>query len=207
MESQQYPSALLENAVHELSKLPGIGQKTAFRLIMHLLRQGNVQMSELADALKKLSENVHYCMRCHSISDSELCDICKNPKRNQSVLCIVEDVNDMMAIEKTHQYHGLYHVLGGLISPMDGISPSQLNIASLEERLTHETFIEIIFALSATVEGDSTAFYIYKRLKEYPILFTTIAKGISVGNELEYTDEITLARSIVQRLVFDKEAK
>jgi recombination protein RecR len=203
----QYPSILLEKSVQELSKLPGIGQKTAFRLIMHLLRQGDMQMSELADALKKLSENVHYCKRCHSISDDDLCDICRNSNRNQTLLCVVEDVNDMMAIEKTNQYNGLYHVLGGLISPMDGISPSQLTISSLEERLKQESFNEIIFALSATVEGDTTAYYIYKRLKEYPVSFTTIAKGVAVGNELEYTDEITLARSIVHRLAFDNSIK
>ncbi|GAB4447896.1 MAG: recombination mediator RecR [Bacteroidales bacterium] len=203
MNQRQYPSLLLEKAVQEFSKLPGIGQKTAFRLLMHMLRSNKESIILLADSLNDLANNVQYCKRCFSISDSNLCEICSNHYRDQTTICIVEDVNDLMAIEKTHQYNGLYHVLGGLISPVDGISPAQLTIDSLEKRLEDETISELIFALSATVEGDTTAHYLYKKLSKWPIQITTIAKGVAVGNELEYTDEITLARSIKHRLAFD----
>jgi len=207
VENKQYPSVLLEKAVLELSKLPGIGQKTAFRLVMHMLRTGKEPLFNLAESLSNLAEHVKYCKRCFSISDNDICDICANTHRDVSLLCVVEDVNDLMAIEKTHQFNGLYHVLGGLISPMDGITPSQLNIDVLQTRLDNEPIKEIIFALSATVEGDTTAFYIYKKFQHYPIIFSTIAKGIAVGNELEYTDEITLARSIIHRLSFNGNPK
>jgi len=207
VENKQYPSSLLEKAVLELSKLPGIGQKTAFRLVMHMLRKGKEPLLNLAESLSNLAENVKYCKRCYSISDNDICDICANTQRNASLLCVVEDVNDLMAIEKTHQFNGLYHVLGGLISPMDGITPLHLNIDALQARLENEPIKEIIFALSATVEGDTTAFYIFKKFQHYPITFSTIAKGIAVGNELEYTDEITLARSIIHRVAFDGKSK
>lgn len=207
MNQRQYPSLLLEKAVQELSKLPGIGQKTAFRLLMHMLRSGKESMTLLAESLNNLAQNVHYCEQCFSISDSSICEICSNEHRDQTIICVVEDVNDLMAIEKTHQYNGLYHVLGGLISPMDGISPTQLNIDSLEKRLKNNPIQEVIFALSATVEGDTTAFYIFNRINKLPLRITTIAKGVAVGNELEYTDEVTLARSIVHRLTFDGKTK
>ncbi|HQF29165.1 MAG TPA: recombination mediator RecR [Bacteroidia bacterium] len=203
MDQRQYPSLLLEKAVQELSKLPGIGQKTAFRLLMHMLRSNKESMILLADSLNDLAHNVQYCERCFSISDGNLCEICSNHHRDQTTICIVEDVNDLMAIEKTHQYNGLYHVLGGLISPLDGISPAQLTIDSLEKRLENESISELIFAFSATVEGDTTAYYLFKKFSKWPIQITTIAKGVAVGNELEYTDEITLARSIKHRLAFD----
>lgn len=203
MSQHRYPSILLENAVIELSKLPGIGQKTAFRLIMHMLRNGKEQINILANSLKELSDNINYCKRCYSVSDSEICEICSDTSRVQSILCIVENVNDLMAIEKTQQFNGIYHVLGGLISPMEGISPSQLHINELEQRLKTEPINEIIFALSPTVEGDTTAFYIYKKLKNFNVNFTTIAKGIAIGNDLEYTDEITLGRSIIHRIPFE----
>ncbi len=204
MTQVNYPSKLLENAINEFSKLPGIGKKTAFRLITYLLRQNQSQIIALSDALRNLAEKIIYCKKCHSISDYELCDICRQTSRDESMICVVEDVNDMMAIEKTQQFNGLYHVLNGLISPMEGISPNQLTIDHLEERLKTEPVKEIIFALSATVEGDTTAYFIYKKLSSlYPnIIFTTIAKGIAIGNELEYTDELTLARSIKNRLSF-----
>lgn len=207
MNQRQYPSLLLEKAVQELSKLPGIGQKTAFRLLMHMLRNGKESMLLLAESLINLEKNIHYCEKCFSISDSSICEICNNKHRDQTIICVVEDVNDLMAIEKTHQYNGLYHVLGGLISPIDGISPTQLNIDSLEKRLKTEPIQEVIFALSATVEGDTTSFYIFNRINKLPLRITTIAKGVAVGNELEYTDEVTLARSIVHRLIFDGKTK
>lgn len=203
MNQHQYPSILLEKAVLELSKLPGIGQKTAFRLIMHMLRNGKEPLNMLADSLNELAENIKYCQRCCSVSDNDMCEICCDTSRDQSIVCVVEDVNDLMAIEKTHQFNGIYHVLGGLISPMDGVSPSQLHIEELELRLQKEPIHEVIFALSATVEGDTTAFYLHKKLKNYNVNFTTIAKGIAIGNELEYTDEVTLARSIIHRLAFN----
>jgi recombination protein RecR len=203
MTEVNYPSKLLEAAVLELSKLPGVGKKTAFRLLMHLLRQDKSRLVSLYTSLQQLSDNIRYCKKCQSISDNEYCNICSS-HRDETTICIVEDVNDMMAIECTGQYRGTYHVLNGLISPMEGISPSHLTIKQLEERLKQEPVQEVIFALSSTVEGDTTAHFLYKRLSELnsSIKYTTIAKGISVGNELEYTDEITLARSIKHRLLF-----
>jgi recombination protein RecR len=204
MSYPDYPSKWLEIAIKEFSKLPGIGAKTAFRLLMHILRQNKEQIIILSNSLKDLAENIKYCKICCSISDNNVCNICSNTSRDTSIICVVEDVNDLFAIERTKQYNGLYHVLNGLISPIEGISPSQLTISVLEDRIKKENIQEIIFALSATVEADTTAYYIYKKLYAINnnIKFTTIAKGISVGNELEYTDELTLARSIKNRLIF-----
>jgi recombination protein RecR len=204
MNITKYPSVLLERAVTEFSKLPGIGQKTAFRLIMHMLRNGKEQLYNFSDAIKQLADNIKYCKICNSISDEEVCSICSNQQRDKLTICVVEDVNDLMAIERTGQYNGVYHVLNGLISPVEGISPSQLNIESLENRLKTNEIKEVIFALSSTVEGDTTAFYLYKRLYAINsiVKYTTLAKGIAFGNELEYTDEITLAKSIKNRQSF-----
>lgn len=204
MSQLNYPSKWLEVAIQEFAKLPGIGNKTAFRLLMHLLRQDKEQMIILSNSIKNLAENIKYCKICCSISDNDICNICNKTNRDNSTICIVEDVNDLIAIERTKQYNGLYHVLNGLISPMEGIAPSQLTISALEERLKNESIQEIIFALSATVEGDTTSYYIHKKIysQNQNIKFTTIAKGIAVGNELEYTDEITLARSLKNRLIF-----
>jgi len=204
MNIKKYPSVLLERAVTEFSKLPGIGQKTAFRLIMHMLRNGKEQLYNFSDAIKQLADNIKYCKICNAISDEEVCSICSNQQRDKLTICVVEDVNDLMAIERTGQYNGVYHVLNGLISPVEGISPSQLNIESLENRLKTNEIKEVIFALSSTVEGDTTAFYLYKRLYAINsiVKYTTLAKGIAFGNELEYTDEITLAKSIKNRQSF-----
>ena len=198
-----YSSKLLELAVEEFSKLPGIGKKTALRLVLSLLKREKNEVNQFASSLKDLREDIRYCKKCHNISDLEICQICSNPHRDASTLCIVEDIRDVMAIENTQQYKGLYHVLGGVISPMDGIGPQHLTIDSLMNKVQSGEVNEIIFALSTTMEGDTTNFYIFKRLKNYPVKVSTIARGIAFGDELEYADEITLGRSIANRLPYE----
>lgn len=200
--SQEYPSTLFERAVSEFSKLPGIGRKTATRLVLHMLRRKEDEVAAFSDALVRLKREVKYCSECHSISDDEICPICANPLRDHSVICVVENIQDVMAVENTMQYRGVYHVLGGVISPMDGISPSDLHIESLIDRVATGEVKEIILALSSTMEGDTTNFYIYRKLMQYNVKLSVIARGISVGDELEYADEITLGRSIVNRTPF-----
>lgn len=199
----EFSSKLLENAVYEVSQLPGIGKRTALRLVLHLLRQQESQTTNLSKALQNLRSEVKFCKSCHNISDFELCEICANPKREQTLICVVEDIRDVMAIENTGQYRGIYHVLGGKISPMDGIGPLDLNIATLVEKVKEHKVNEIIFALSSTMEGDTTNFYIFKQLENYKVVTSTIARGISVGDELEYADEVTLGRSILHRIPFE----
>ncbi|MDD5826130.1 MAG: recombination mediator RecR [Prevotellaceae bacterium] len=195
----KFPSLLLERAVGEISRLPGIGRKTALRLALHLLRQDEAATDALAEALVRLRHDVRYCSRCHNISDDEVCPVCSDARRDSTTLCVVENVQDVMAIENTQQFNGLYHVLGGIISPMDGIGPSDLNIDSLVKRVSEGGVREVILALSSTMEGDTTNFYISRRLQPLGVAVSVIARGISVGNELEYTDEVTLGRSIVNR--------
>ena len=199
-----YPSKVLAKAVEEISGLPGIGKKSALRLALHLLKQPESQAIALGDSLKKLVLEIKYCKDCHNFSDLEICEICSNPKRNEDILCVVEDVRDVMAIENTGKFRGKYLVLGGKISPMEGIGPNQLNISSIERKLENKECKELIFALSATMEGDTTAYYIYRKFKNYAVNFSTIARGISVGDELEYADEISLGRSIQNRLPYDE---
>lgn len=196
-------SKLLEKAVAEISQLPGIGRRTALRLALHLLKQPEEQALHLADAIKKLREDIRYCTKCHNISDSEVCEICANPRRDSTLICVVEDVRDVMAIENTGLFRGLYHVLGGKISPIDGIGPSQLTIAPLVDKVRSGGVKELIFALSSTMEGDTTNFYIYKQIKDSGIVTSAIARGIAIGDELEFADEVTLGRSIVQRVPFE----
>lgn len=200
--NQQYPSALLEKAVGEFAKLPGIGRKTAMRLVLHLLRQETETVEAFSNAMITLKHEVKYCKVCHNISDSDVCRICSNPARDMSVICVVENIRDVMAVENTQQFRGLYHVLGGVISPMDGIGPSDLQIDSLVERVKAGGIREVILALSSTMEGDTTNFYIFRKLSGFDVKLTVIARGISIGDELEYTDEVTLGRSIVNRIVF-----
>ena len=201
---QQYPSQLLEKAVQEFAKLPGIGRKTALRLVLHLLRQEEEEVTQLADAISRMRKEVRRCKVCHNISDSELCPICSNPRRDGSTICVVENIQDVMAVENTQQFHGLYHVLGGVISPMDGIGPSDLEIESLVERVSNGEVKEVILALSSTMEGDTTNFYIFRKLAPYhDVKISIIARGISVGDELEYTDEVTLGRSLLNRTIFE----
>lgn len=202
-----FPSKILEKAVEELSQLPGIGKRTALRLALHLLKQPEEQSLQLADALKKMRTQISYCKSCYNISDDEICDICSNPSRDSQVICVVEDVRDVMALENTQLFKGIYHVLGGKISPIDGIGPSQLNIQSLIEKVKTGEIKEIIFALSSTMEGDTTNFFIYKQIKDMDIITSTIARGIGVGDELEYADEITLGRSLVHRVPFENAFK
>ena len=199
-----YPSKVLAKAVEEISGLPGIGRKSALRLALHLLKQPESQAIALGDSLKKLVTDIKYCKECHNFSDSEICEICANPKRNEELICVVEDVRDVMALENTGKYRGKYLVLGGKISPMEGIGPNQLNISSIERKLQIGVAKELIFALSATMEGDTTAYYIYKKFKNFEVNFSTIARGISVGDELEYADEISLGRSIQNRLPYNE---
>ncbi len=199
-----YPSKVLAKAVEEISGLPGIGKKSALRLALHLLKQPESQAMALGDAIQKLVSDIKYCKECHNFSDFEVCDICSNTKRNSELLCIVEDVRDVMAIENTGKYTGKYLVLGGKISPMEGIGPGQLNISSIQQKLETDGIKELIFALSATMEGDTTAYYIYKKFKHFNVKFTSIARGISVGDELEYADEISLGRSIQNRVVYNE---
>ncbi|WP_374165130.1 recombination mediator RecR [Arcticibacter sp. MXS-1] len=197
-----FSSRLLETAVNEFSRLPGVGQKTALRLVLHLLNQSKEDVQGFASALTRLKNEIRFCKVCGNISDSETCEICAAPKRDRSLVCIVEDTRDVMAIENTNQYNGVYHVLGGLISPMDGIGPSDLNIDRLAERVKTGEITEVILALSATMEGDTTIFYIFKKLKDLPVKVSTIARGIAFGGEIEYADEITLARSIATRVPY-----
>ena len=200
---QQYPSQLLEKAVQEFSKLPGIGRKTALRLVLHQLRQDPEEVQAFVEAIAKMKLEVHYCQRCHNISDSDLCPICADPRRDASTICVVENIQDVMAVENTQQFHGLYHVLGGVISPMDGIGPADLEIESLVKRVEQEKIQEVILALSSTMEGDTTNFYIYRKLAPYDVKLSIIARGIPVGDELEYADEVTLGRSIMNRTPFE----
>ena len=199
-----FPSKVLEKAVEEISSLPGIGKKSALRLALHLLRVPESQGMALGKAIQKLVTDIKYCQECHNFSDEDICEICSNHKRNDEVLCIVEDVRDVMAIENTAKFNGKYLVLGGKISPMEGIGPHQLNISSIERKLNEGKEKEVIVTLSATMEGDPTAYYSYKKFKGFPVTFSTIARGISVGDELEYADEISLGRSIVNRLPYNE---
>lgn len=199
----EFSSKLLENAVNEMAQLPGIGRRTALRLVLHLLRQPAERTDFLSSALSQMRHDIRYCTSCHNISDTDLCDICANERRDHSLICVVEDIRDVMAVENTRQFRGIYHVLGGRISPVDGIGPSQLKIQSLVAKAGSGSVREVIFALSPTMEGDTTNFYIYRQLKEYAIIFSTIARGISVGDELEFADEVTLGRSILQRVPFE----
>lgn len=197
-----YPSILLANAVSEFSSLPGLGKKTALRLVLHLLRQPEPDVERFASALTKLKKEVHYCSCCHNISDTEICPICQSNKRDKQTICVVENVQDVMSIERTGQYFGVYHVLGGIISPIEGVGPKDLEIDSLVERLKNNNIKEVILALPTTMEGDTTNFYIYKRIQPTGVKVSQIARGVAIGNELEYTDEITLGRSIVNRTEF-----
>lgn len=199
----EFSSKLLEKAVNEMAQLPGIGKRTALRLMLHLLKQPKEQTQYLSQALTTMREEIKFCVNCHNISDDEICEICSNTNRNHTIICVVEDVRDVMAIENTNQFKGIYHVLGGKISPIDGVGPSQLNIATLVQKAKSGTIAEIIFALSSTMEGDTTNFYVYKQIKDLEIKTSTIARGISVGDELEYADEVTLGRSILQRVPFE----
>ena len=201
---EQYPSVLLERAVGEFSKLPGIGRKTALRLVLHLLKQSESSVDGFADAVSHVRKDIKYCRVCHNISDTEVCPICSDTRRDTTTVCVVENVQDVMAVENTQTYRGLYHVLGGIISPMDGVGPGDLEINSLVERVAGGGIKEVILALSSTMEGDTTNFYISRLLKPYQVKVSVIARGISVGNELEYTDEVTLGRSIVNRTPVDK---
>lgn len=203
----EFSSKLLENAVNEVSQLPGIGKRTALRLVLHLLKQPESQTLHLVEALQDLRTEIKHCKSCHNISDVEVCDICMNANRQEDIVCVVEDIRDVMAIESTAQYKGLYHVLGGKISPLDGIGPHNLTISSLVEKVKAGKVKEIIFALSSTMEGDTTNFYIYKQIESYEVKTSTIARGISVGDELEYADEVTLGRSILNRVPFENSLK
>ncbi|MDQ6758041.1 MAG: recombination mediator RecR [Bacteroidota bacterium] len=195
-----FSSSLLENAVNEFARLPGIGKKTALRLVLHLIKKEVAEVKNFSEAIQRMREEIKFCSRCHNISDKELCNICSNNSRRHEMICIVENIRDVIAIESTQQYNGLYHVLGGIISPLDGIGPDQLQIDSLIERIKNEKSEEIIFALSPNIQGDTTIYYIGKKIKELPVKITTIARGIAFGGELEYADEMTLARSITNRM-------
>ena len=202
--NRPYSSALLENAVNEFAKLPGIGKKTALRLVLHLLRQEEFSVENFGNAIIKLRKEIKYCHVCHNISDSDTCSLCSDPNRDDSIICVVENIKEVMVIENTHQFKGRYHVLGGVISPMDGIGPSDLEIDSLVKRVSEGGIQEIILALSATMEGDTTNFYIFRKLAPYNIKISILARGVSVGDELEYADEVTLGRSIINRMPFSE---
>ena len=202
MMNQRYPSALLENAVNELASLPGVGSKTALRLALHMLRRDVDYTENLASALLALRKDVKYCMICHNICDNEVCALCANPNRDHTTICVVENVREVMAIENTGQFHGVYHVLGGIISPMDGVGPSDLNIDSLVKRVAEGDVREVILALSTTMEGDTTNFFIYRKLSGHDVRISTLSRGVSVGDEIEYADEITLGHSILDRTEF-----
>src|SRR5690606_14376688 len=199
-----FSSKLLENAVNEFSRLPGIGNKSALRLVLHILQQPVQDVERLSESLIQLKREIKHCVTCNNISDQDVCEICISPKRDKGLICVVEDTRDVMAIENTNQYNGVYHVLGGLISPMDGVGPSQLNIDSLIDRLKENKIEEVILGLSATMEGDTTIFYLYKKMKDFKIRITTIARGIAFGGELEYVDEVTLGRSIATRIPYER---
>lgn len=200
----EFSSKILEKAVDEVSRLPGIGKRTALRLVLHLLKQPKDTVKYLTEAIDNVRNNIIYCNSCHNISDFDICEICSNPKRNHELVCVVEDIRDVMAIEQTGSFNGIYHVLGGKISPMDGVSPSMLTINNLIEKVNNNKIKEIIFALSATIEGDTTIYYIYKQINNNNIIVSTIARGIGVGDELEYADEVTLSRSIINRIPYQK---
>ncbi|SRR5690554_1467175 len=199
-----FSSKLLENAVNEFSRLPGIGQKSALRLVLHLLNQSEQDVNRFSEAMSQLKTKIKYCSECYNISDNQICEICASHKRDKSIICVVEDTRDVMAIENTNQFQGVYHVIGGLISPMDGIGPADLRIEQLLERLRKGEVEEIILALSATMEGDTTIFYLYKKIKDFNLKISTIARGIAFGGELEYVDEVTLGRSIVTRIPYER---
>jgi recombination protein RecR len=203
----EFSSKLLERAVNEMAQLPGIGKRTALRLVLHLLKQPTEQTQFLTQALTAMREEIKLCKSCHNISDLEVCEICSNSSRNHKIICVVEDVRDVMAIENTNQFKGIYHVLGGKISPIDGIGPSQLTISSLVEKVRSGQVEELIFALSSTMEGDTTNFYIFKQVKDFEVRISAIARGIAVGDELEYADEVTLGRSILHRIPFENSLK
>lgn len=203
MNIDKYPSKLLETAVNEFSKLPGIGRKSALRLVLHLLRQDVESVNFFGNSIIQLRNEIKHCKVCHNISDTDTCHICTNQTRNRSVICVVENIRDVMSVENTQQFNGLYHVLGGIISPMDGIGPAELEIDSLVRRIDEGEIIEVILALSTTMEGDTTNFYIYRKLKDKPVKITTLARGVSVGDELEYTDEVTLGRSLMHRVPYE----
>ena len=205
--NQQFSSSLLENAVNEFAKLPGIGRKTALRLVLHLLKQSEAEVDAFGNAFISLRREIVYCKVCHNISDTEVCHICSNPGRDHHTICVVENIKDVMTIENTQQYRGLYHVLGGIISPMDGVGPGDLEIESLVKRVPDEEIKEVILALSTTMEGDTTNFYIFRKLSPTNVKITTIARGIAIGDELEYADEVTLGRSIVNRVEFTNSFK
>lgn len=198
-----FSSKLIEEAVNEFSKLPGVGKRTALRFVLHLMKQDSADVNQFGNTFIKLRNELRYCEKCHNVSDQPLCEVCVNPHRDHSTVCVVEDIRDVMAIENTQQYRGVYHVLGGIISPMDGIGPSDLNIESLVNKASQGEIKEVIMALSTTMEGDTTNFYIYKRLKDHGISMSAIARGIAIGDELEYADEITLGRSIVNRTPYE----
>ena len=197
-----FPSKLVENAVEQLSSLPGIGRKSALRLVLHMLKQDKLSVEQFGDSFIQLINRINYCTRCYSISDSEICEVCANPKRDKETICIVEDIRVMMAIENTMQYKGVYHILGGLISPMDGIGPTDIRVDELISRIENKNIKEVIFALSTTMEGDTTNYYLFRRLKDYDIKISSIARGIAIGDELEYTDEITLGTAISSRMPY-----
>ncbi|MDP3180927.1 MAG: recombination mediator RecR [Bacteroidota bacterium] len=203
MHVDRFPSRLLENAVNEFAKLPGIGRKSALRLVLHLLKQDILEVEIFGNSLIQLRSEIKHCKICHNISDTDICNICSNPSRNPSLICVVENIKDVMSVENTHQFNGLYHVLGGIISPMDGIGPSDLEIDSLVKKVSEGTIEEVILALSTTMEGDTTNFFIFKKLKSQNVKISTLARGVSIGDELEYTDEVTLGRSIVNRMNFE----
>ncbi len=203
MSLNQFPSRLLEDSVEEFSRLPGIGKKTALRLVLYLLRQDDEDLKHFGNTLIKLKENIQYCKSCNNISDTDICSICSNPARDQKTICVVENIQDVMAIENTNQYYGIYHVLGGIISPMDGIGPDDLKIDILENKIKNGEIKELIFALSTTMEGDTTNFYLYRKFNPFEIKITTLARGVSVGDEIEYADEVTLGRSLINRTPFE----
>jgi recombination protein RecR len=205
--NRQYPSVLLENAVNELAALPGVGRKTALRLALYILRRDPGYAERLSSSLLALRREVSYCRECHNICDSDLCSICADPGRDHSTLCVVENVKEVMAVENTAQFHGVYHVLGGIISPVDGIGPADLEVSSLVERVASGCVKEVILALRTTMEGDTTNFFLHRKLKPYPVTVSVIARGIAIGDEIEYADEVTLGRSIINRICFDDSIK
>jgi len=204
MSFTEFPSRLLENAVNEFASLPGVGRKTAFRLVMNLLKRDADAVRKFGESIIRLRGEIHYCTICNNISDTDICNICSDERRDRTIVCVVESIQDVMAIENTRQYKGIYHVLGGIISPIDGIGPADLKIDTLEEKVKGENIKEIIFALSTTMEGDTTNFYLYKRLNKYNITLSTLARGVAIGDELEYTDEITLGRAINNRNLYQQ---
>jgi len=204
---QQFSSSLLENAVNEFAKLPGIGRKTSLRLVLHLLKQSENEVEIFSNSVLRLRKEIVYCKVCHNISDSEVCQICANPARDNETVCVVENIKDVMSIENTQQFRGLYHVLGGIISPMDGIGPNDLEIENLIKRVQNDGVKEVILALSTTMEGDTTNFYIFRKLAPFNLKITTIARGVAIGDELEYADEVTLGRSILNRVEFSNSFK